>query len=45
MRFDERLDKGMIKRDPKAAERVGTSLDAAERFLWSSETEPGDQRV
>lgn len=37
MRFDECLDKGMIKRDPKATERVGTSLDAAERFLRSAE--------
>jgi len=36
MRFDECLDKGMIKRDPKATERVGTSLDAAERFLRSA---------
>ena len=36
MRFNECVEKGMIKRDPKAAERVETSLDAAERFLSSS---------
>ncbi|MDF0590633.1 HEPN domain-containing protein [Candidatus Methanocrinis natronophilus] len=36
MRFDECVEKGMIKRDPKASMRVETSLDAAERFLSSS---------
>ncbi len=36
MRFEDCVEKGMIKRDPKAAVRVDTSLDAAERFLSSS---------
>jgi uncharacterized protein (UPF0332 family) len=36
MRFEECLDKGLIKKDPKACERVESSLMIAERFLRSS---------
>ena len=36
MRFEERPDKGLIKKDPKACERVESSLMIAERFLRSS---------
>lgn len=36
MRFDECLDKGLIKKDPLASERVESSLMIAERFLRSS---------
>jgi hypothetical protein len=33
MRFEECLDKGLIKEDPLARERVESSLMIAERFL------------
>ena len=36
MRFEECLDKGLIKKDPLAGERVESSLMIAERFLRSS---------
>lgn len=36
MRFEESLDKGLIKEDPLAGERVESSLMIAERFLRSS---------
>jgi uncharacterized protein (UPF0332 family) len=36
MRFEECLDKGLIKEDPSAGERVESSLAIAERFLRSS---------
>lgn len=36
MRFEECLDKGLIKEDPLAGERVESSLMIAERFLRSS---------
>ena len=36
MRFEECLDKGLIKKDPLASERVESSLMIAERFLRSS---------
>ncbi|MGA9097520.1 MAG: HEPN domain-containing protein [Methanotrichaceae archaeon] len=36
MRFEECLDKGLIKKDPTASERVESSLMIAERFLRSS---------
>jgi uncharacterized protein (UPF0332 family) len=36
MRFEECLDKGLIKEDPLASERVESSLMIAERFLRSS---------
>ena len=36
MRFEECLDKGLIKEDPSADERVESSLAIAERFLRSS---------
>jgi uncharacterized protein (UPF0332 family) len=36
MRFEECLDKGLIKEDPSASERVESSLMIAERFLRSS---------
>ncbi len=36
MRFEECLDKGLIKKDPIARERVESSLIIAERFLRSS---------
>lgn len=36
MRFEECLDKGLIKEDPSARERVESSLMIAERFLRSS---------
>jgi uncharacterized protein (UPF0332 family) len=36
MRFEECLDKGLIKEDPLAGERVESSLAIAERFLRSS---------
>ena len=36
MRFEECLDKGLINKDPKACERVESSLMIAERFLRSS---------
>jgi len=36
MRFEECLDKGLIKKDPYASERVESSLMIAERFLRSS---------
>ncbi len=35
MKFQECLDKGLIKRDPTAVERVENSLKIAERFLKS----------
>ena len=37
MRIDECLEKGLIKRDPRAYERVESSLKTAERFLHSAE--------
>lgn len=36
MRFEECLDRGLIKKDPLAGERVESSLMIAERFLRSS---------
>ncbi len=36
MRFEECLDKGLIKKDTSASERVESSLIIAERFLRSS---------
>ena len=36
MRLEECLDKGLIKKDPLASERVESSLMIAERFLRSS---------
>lgn len=36
MKFQECLDRGLIKRDPKAVERVENSLKIAERFLKSA---------
>ena len=36
MRFEECLDKGLIKKDPMASERIESSLVIAERFLRSS---------
>jgi uncharacterized protein (UPF0332 family) len=36
MRLEECLDKGLIKEDPLASERVESSLMIAERFLRSS---------
>ncbi len=36
MRFEECLDKGLIKKDPLAGERVESPLAIAERFLRSS---------
>ena len=36
MRFEECLDKGLIKKDLLASERVESSLMIAERFLRSS---------
>ncbi len=36
MRFEECLDKGLIKEDPSAGERVESSLAIADRFLRSS---------
>ncbi len=36
MRFEECLDKGLIKEDPLANERVESTLAIAERFLRSS---------
>ncbi len=36
MRLEECLDKGLIKKDPQASERVESSLMIAERFLRSS---------
>ena len=37
MRFFECLSEGLIKRDPRAAERIENSLKIAERFLRSAE--------
>ena len=36
MRFEECLDRGLIKKDPLACERVESSFAIAERFLRSS---------
>jgi hypothetical protein len=36
VRFEECLDKGLIKEDPLAGERVESSLAISERFLRSS---------
>jgi uncharacterized protein (UPF0332 family) len=36
MRFEECLEKGLIKKDPSAGERAESSLMIAERFLRSS---------
>ena len=36
MRLEECLDRGLIKKDPLASERVESSLMIAERFLRSS---------
>ncbi len=36
MRFEECIDKGLIKKDPLASERIESSLRIAERFLRSS---------
>ena len=36
MRFEECIDKGLIKKDLLASERVESSLMIAERFLRSS---------
>jgi uncharacterized protein (UPF0332 family) len=40
MRFEECLDKGLIKKDLLANERVESSLMIAERFLRSSRCNP-----
>jgi len=37
MRFEECLSEGLIKRDPRAVERIESSLKIAERFLRSAE--------
>ncbi len=36
MKFEECIDKGLIKKDPGATGRVGNSLKIAERFLKSA---------
>jgi len=36
MMFEECINKGLIKKDPKATGRVGNSLKIAERFLKSA---------
>ena len=37
MRLKECLKKGLIKKDPRAPERIESSLETAERFLRSAE--------